>query len=479
MEIAGALDGGARAGPGPPRVKPAILILTTMAARPGGLRPTKPTPRATASPGAGLPGDVRYAAPEQLGRPAVAARPTSTPCPRPRRVADRDRALQWGHPLDDHVPTSPSRCPGLVRSASDAFPPAIDAVIDKAMAKEPAGPLPDRPRVRRGGTAGAPLQRAAPARRADAATSTLASGPRPRWCHQPHRDPGSCRLPPRPRLPSARRPAPIVRAGARGGPLVLGGVAVLVAVVVGAVLLLGGGDDGGTPQPTTTTVDRGGHRPRRGRGGGRRGLRRPAGRPDQLRSRRCGGQRHGRGRRHHVLTHGGSRGRRRPGLRGRQRPRSGFEEAQSAAGEDLATDGDCVSDRYAVPHLALAEEPDGVAGEVACWLDDDGEAGLVWTTPTRRRSPSPPARTTATPPSTAGGPTRRPFCAGGHRRLPEHPGGPPPTRVPTDLRDSCIRAELRALETASVQCTPESGAASVFYNQYPTAEVPPANTSGF
>ncbi len=43
------------------------------------------------------------------------------------------------------------------------------------------------------------------------------------------------------------------------------------------------------------------------------------------------------------------------------------------------------------------------------------------------------------------------------------------THVPTPFRSTCIRAELRPTETASVQCFPPRGASSVFYNQYRNA----------
>jgi hypothetical protein len=38
--------------------------------------------------------------------------------------------------------------------------------------------------------------------------------------------------------------------------------------------------------------------------------------------------------------------------------------------------------------------------------------------------------------------------------------------VPGELRDSCIRAELRPTESASVQCFPSQDATTVFYNQF-------------
>ena len=43
------------------------------------------------------------------------------------------------------------------------------------------------------------------------------------------------------------------------------------------------------------------------------------------------------------------------------------------------------------------------------------------------------------------------------------------THVPAPFRSTCIRAELRPTETASVQCFPPRGASSVFYNQYRNA----------
>jgi len=42
--------------------------------------------------------------------------------------------------------------------------------------------------------------------------------------------------------------------------------------------------------------------------------------------------------------------------------------------------------------------------------------------------------------------------------------------VPEEFRDTCIRAELRPREIASVQCSPPSGASVVFYNQYPSPQ---------
>ena len=145
-----------------------------------------------------------------------------------------------------------------------------------------------------------------------------------------------------------------------------------------------------------------------------------------------------------------------------------FAEAESAAGQELATDADCETARYAVHSWATADDPNGVAGQVACYLDDNGNAGLAWTdanaswTAVARRPDDGDAALyewwahlvdRAAPEDTED------FPNPAEAQLLAH--------VPADLRDSCVRAELRPLETASVQCSPTSGAASVFYNQYP------------
>ncbi len=68
-----------------------------------------------------------------------------------------------------------------------------------------------------------------------------------------------------------------------------------------------------------------------------------------------------------------------------------YDEAQAPAGEELDTSGDCATDIYAAHSWTTADEPDGVAGSVACYRDGNGGSAIAWTEneqlPARRRHP--------------------------------------------------------------------------------------------
>jgi hypothetical protein len=144
-----------------------------------------------------------------------------------------------------------------------------------------------------------------------------------------------------------------------------------------------------------------------------------------------------------------------------------FVDAQDAASETLDAEGDCETDRFATHTWTTEEDPEGVAGQVACWLDGGGNAGLVWTD-------DEDGLVAVATRADDGDAALYEWWADLVGRGAVDDGFPNPLEtqlllhVPSDLRDTCTRAELRPNETASVQCSPDRGASVVFYNQYPT-----------
>ncbi len=147
-----------------------------------------------------------------------------------------------------------------------------------------------------------------------------------------------------------------------------------------------------------------------------------------------------------------------------------YNDAQTAAADELDTSGDCATDVYAAHSWTTVDEPDGVAGSVACYRDGEGGSGIAWTDndlqilgiATRDdESDALLYRWWADLVGRSEQETVDEFPNAGEADLLTH--------VPTPFRATCIRAELRPTETASVQCFPRRGASTVFFNQYRNA----------
>jgi serine/threonine protein kinase len=485
LEIAGALDAAHEAGLVHRDVKPRNILIRDRDQRcflaDFGL--TKRTASSDSLTGAGeFLGTFAYAAPEQLGGQAVDGRADiyALGCVLFESLTGMAPFTGDIHSMITSHLTKP---PPRLSQTRPGLPPAIDEVIDTAMAKEPA----DRYQT---GHAFAEAARRA----------LLTSGLPPPVVPMPPPPPGPPTVsapvatPPPPASPvPAPAPAPTANlltpappgaqppppgpSGPGGGrsrlPLVLGGAAVIVALIIGGVLVLGG-DDGGSSddESTTTTIDQEaadlaaaedaadeafgalppalaaacelGDVEENDRGVVANISCEPSQGADEVR----------------VIV-----------FEDDDDVDEAFAEAESAAGEELATDADCKTARYAVHSWTTVDDPDGVAGQVACYLDGSGNAGLAWTdanaswTAVARRSDDGDAALyewwsdlvdRLDPADT--------------EDFPNPAEAQLLTHVPDDLRDSCVRAELRPQETASVQCSPASGAASVFYNQYPNAQ---------
>ena len=486
FEIAGALDAAHEAGLVHRDVKPRNILIRDRDQRcflaDFGL--TKRTASSDSLTGAGeFLGTFAYAAPEQLGGQAVDGRADIYALGCVLFEALTGMAPFTGD-IHSMITSHLTKPPPRLSQTRPGLPPAIDEVIDKAMAKEPD----DRYQTGH--------EFAEAARRA-----LLTSGLPPPVVPMPPPPPGPPTVsapvatppPPASRVPApapaanlltpappGAAPPPSGPGGTSGGrsrlPLVLGGAAVIAALIIGGVVVLSGGDDGGggssDDESTATTIDQEaadlaaaedaadeafgalppalaaacdlGDVEENDRGVVANISCEPSQGADEVR----------------VIV-----------FEDDDDVDEAFAEAESAAGEELATDEDCQTARYAVHSWATADDPDGVAGQVACYLDDGGNAGLAWTdanaswTAVARRSDDGDAALyewwsdlvdRAAPADTED------FPNPAEVQLLTH--------VPTDLRDSCVRAELRPQETASVQCSPAAGAASVFYNQYPNAQ---------
>jgi hypothetical protein len=375
--------------------------------------------------------------------------------------------------ITSHLTKPPPR----LSEARTDLPPAIDAVLEKAMAKEPADryqtghefaeaarrallssglPPPSTPPPPPPPTA-PPVPTSTPTGPVPAATAGYSSG--------------AFSTPPPGGLPSA------TPAGGSGGgskaPLIIGGVVVLLLLVVGGALLLGGGgddsgDDGGSP--TTDTVDENAEAL-------------DAAQtafddlPDGLDHDQCeldedvGDYDDGVVAQADCEPDEGADEVSVTVFDDAEALGSAFADVEDESAEELSTEEDCQTSHYATHTWTSTDEPDAVLGQVACYLTDDDQAGLAWTLDDQNllyvahRSDGDDAPIynwwidlvdRAAPDDSAD------FPNDDESELLAH--------VPSDFRDTCVRAELRPREIASVQCTPNRGASVVFYNAYPTPQ---------
>ncbi len=412
---------------------------------------TKRTASSDSLTGAGeFLGTFAYAAPEQLGGEAVDGRADlyalgcvlyegliGTP-----PFSGDIHSMITAHLTKPPPPASGSRA---------ELPPAIDAVITKAMAKAPA----DRYQT------GAELaEAAARALRSSGLPPPVVTPP------PPVPAPPAPAPPPAPSPAPAPTPAPAALPSARGRsklPLLVGGAVVLVLLVVGGMLLLGGGDDDGGSGEDFSSRDRSTDPEEEAA-------------DDLLQSLPAGFQRvceptdtaDGAVATLACLPPTGADDVTVSSFEGADARDADFAATLGDAAETPDPEGECLTDHYATHEW---NSDAGVSGQVACFLDDANEAVLVWTeddhdfVATAHRADEQDGTlynwwadlVDRTPPEDS----TEPFPNAGESELLTH--------VPADLRDTCVRASLRENESASVQCTPTSGAATVFYSQYETA----------
>jgi hypothetical protein len=145
-----------------------------------------------------------------------------------------------------------------------------------------------------------------------------------------------------------------------------------------------------------------------------------------------------------------------------------YDEALEPAAEDPDRDADCATAHYAEHPWTTEDEEDDEVGRVACFYDGDDESWIVWTDDREdlllvaQRNDDDDAALYQWWVEAVDRFDPNPFPNDAEADLLTH--------VPEGMRDSCGRAELRERETASVQCTPDAGASSVFYNQYRSAQ---------
>jgi serine/threonine protein kinase len=494
-EIGGALDYAHQAGLVHRDVKPRNILVRDRDGRcflaDFGL--TKRTASSDSLTGAGeFLGTFAYAAPEQLGGKAVDGRADlyALGCVLFESLTGTPPFSGDIHSMiTSHLTKSPPRA----SEAVSGLPPAIDAVIEKAMAKEPEDryqtgqelaeaahralrssglppPVVLPPPPPASTTVQTPAATPAPA--ADSVppppgAPTPAASPTP----SPGFTSGGAGFTPPP-----GGPTPTPAGGSGGGsktPLLIGGVVVLLVLVVGAVLLSsGGGDDGGGGDPTTTTVDEDAEALEEAQQAAEDAFDEL---PDDLQD-ACELDDVEDNDRGVIATMScepdeGADEIAITVFEDEDDVGDAFADAEDNSAEDLEDPGDCSVDRYAAQAWTSNDEPDAVLGQVACYLTDDEEAELVWTVDDQslvavahRNDDSDGSlyEWWADLVDVAPLDTGDDFPNAEEETLLSH--------VPSDYRDTCERAELRPQETASVQCHPESGAASVFYNQYPDGQ---------
>ncbi len=476
-EIAGALDAAHEAGLVHRDVKPRNILIRERDNRcflaDFGL--TKRTAASDSLTGAGeFLGTFAYAAPEQLGGQAVDGRADiyALGCVLFESLTG---AAPFSGDIHSMITSHLTKAPPPVAASVPGLPPAIDAVIQKAMAKEPDD------RYQTGAefaeatrrallTSGLPPPVAVTTPPPPPPTTTV-SAPAFPTPPTPSVDP-SPTPPPGGTFPPSGPPA-ATGGGKSKTPLLIGGAVLLVAVIAGA-LLLGGGDGGGDdpPEPTPTTVDEEAVALEEAQAEAEDAFDEVTGALDVedcelgeveadddgvVAEISCGAQE---GADELAITVFDDEG----------VYDDAYEGAQEPAAQTLDTSGDCATDIYAAHSWTTADEPDGVAGSVACYRDGEGGSGIAWTdndlqilgVATRNdESDALLYNWWADLVGRSEQTTVDEFPNALERELLTH--------VPTPFRATCIRAELRPTETASVQCFPPRGASTVFYNQYRTA----------
>jgi serine/threonine protein kinase len=423
---------------------------------------TKRTASSDSLTGAGeFLGTFAYAAPEQLGGEAVDGRADlyALGCVLYEGLTG---SPPFSGDIHSMITAHLTKPPPPASGARADLPPAVDAVITKAMAKDPAD------RYQTGRELAEATSRAL---RSSGLPPPVVAPPPP-----PPTETVSVPAPPAaaPPPPTTPVPGPLPTPGpaptpAPSGdgrskvPLLIAGAALLVVLVVGGLLLLGGGgddssDDGQVDRSRQTDPEE-------------------QAAEDLLEALPAGFERvcepadAAEGAVATVTCE--------PPTGADDVSVSSFEDADARdedftltlgdASEEPDPEGECQTDRFAT-HSWRSDSGE-VTGQVACFLDDAGEAVLIWTddehdfVATAHRSDDQDGTlynwwadlVDRAPPDDG----EEPFPNALEEELLDH--------VPDRFADTCVRAELREAETASVQCTPNNGASTVFYSQYETA----------
>lgn len=421
-------------------------------------------------------GTFAYAAPEQLGGEAVDGRADiyALGCVLFESLTGMP---PFSGDIHSMITAHLTKAPPRLSEARVDLPPAIDAVVDKAMAKDPA----DRYQTAD--------EFAVAARRA-----LLSSGLPPPVVPQPPSAAttspgipvpptpvpaapgGGGATPPPPGAPVPSPPpgpSPSPASSSGGGssklPLLVGGVVVLLLVVVGAVVLLGGGDDGPSEEELAqqeaeaeladreeAADDVYDDLPAALREDCELGDVADIDDDDIVAEMDCDP---GNGIAEMTLV----------AYDDRDDLGQAFADNQERAAQPLASDEDCTTSRYAVHSWATQDDPEGVAGQVACYLDGEGGSGITWTLD------EPQLLGEALRTDENDGTLYQWWADLVDREAPvEANAFPNPaeqallTHVPASFRNTCVRAELRPNEISSVQCTPRSRSSIVFYSEYPS-----------